>query len=193
MKLRTILTTYACVGSLLLAQACSARANDPGGRPPGEGPGPGPGPVDPTEKVLKDAPFPVGAALVPALLRTNSAYAETVKNEMNSVTPENAMKMDALSLGPGQYKYTDADYLVKFAEDNGMRVHGHALVWYYIVPSWIRNFQGDRDAWIDLMTTYITDVVTHFKGKVTSWDVVNESFLDDGSWREGNDDPLKNL
>ena len=38
-------------------------------------------------------------------------------------------------------------------------------------------------AWENLLKTHIQTVVSHFKGKVVSWDVVNEVFNDDGTIR----------
>jgi endo-1,4-beta-xylanase len=57
------------------------------------------------------------------------------------------------------------------------------LNWYNSLPSWVTNFQGDSTAWESLLKTHIQTVVTHFKGKVTSWDVVNEAFDDNGNIR----------
>lgn len=165
---------------LCVMSACSPDNGNTGARPPGDG-GETPDPT-PTEKVLKDAAFPVGAAIEPRYL-DNEAYVNLLKREMNSISPENAMKMDAISRGRKQYDFSGADKIVDFALDNDMRVHGHALLWYYITPQWIKDFQGDKDDWIEIMEEYITDVVTHFKGKVTSWDVVNEAVDDDGNIR----------
>ncbi|MDR2475309.1 MAG: endo-1,4-beta-xylanase, partial [Bacteroidales bacterium] len=39
-----------------------------------------------------------------------------------------------------------------------------------------------------IFKNYITDVVTHFKGKVAAWDVVNEPMNDNGTLREGVED-----
>ncbi|MFT3737676.1 MAG: endo-1,4-beta-xylanase [Breznakibacter sp.] len=79
------------------------------------------------------------------------------------------------------------DYLVNFAQSYGKRLHGHALIWYkqstYSMPTWVQNFQGTKEEWKQIMKEYITDVVTRYKGKVASWDVVNEAVKDDGTFR----------
>lgn len=137
----------------------------------------------PKVSTLKEAPYVSGCAVVPSLLRTNLDYSATVVREMRSLTAENAMKMDAISAGKGQYNWTDADYIVDFARKNGMRVHGHTFVWHQALPSWVKEFKGNRDEWIALLKEYVTDVATHFRGNIASWDVVNEAFNDDGTYR----------
>jgi len=57
-------------------------------------------------------------------------------------------------------------------------LRGHALLWHQTSPSWF--FDGGNAATIrNRLETYITDVVTHFAGKVYAWDVVNEVVADD--------------
>ncbi len=117
------------------------------------------------------------------LLKNKTAYRELVIKEFNSLTPENAMKAGVMHPQENTYSWTDADYLVNFAKENNKRVHGHTLIWYKSLPSWITNFQGDAAAWENLFKTHIQTIVAHFKGKVVSWDVVNEAVADDGSLR----------
>jgi endo-1,4-beta-xylanase len=62
-------------------------------------------------------------------------------------------------------------------------MHGHTLVWHNQVPHWMKDFQGDQKAWEEMLKNHIQAVVTRYKGQVSGWDVVNESFLDDGSLR----------
>lgn len=132
---------------------------------------------------LKDMPFPFGAAINASLLRSNAQYKALVVKEFGSITAENAMKFSALHPSENTYNYTDADEIVALAQANGKRVHGHTLNWYKSLPTWVTNFQGDTQAWENLLKTHIQTVVTKYKGKVASWDVVNEAFEDDGTYR----------
>lgn len=129
---------------------------------------------------LKESPFTFGAAVNIGTLKSSEKYRQTIKDEMTRITCENAMKMNTISQREGVYNFTDADYIVDFAQQNGLEVHGHTLLWYKHTPAWIQNHRGDSAAFVDIMRTYIHDVVGHFKGKVVSWDVVNEVINDKG-------------
>jgi endo-1,4-beta-xylanase len=142
-----------------------------------------PAPVVPLKAV---APFPVGAAVSVSLLKNNAAYRQIMTTEYSSLTAENAMKFGALHPSAATYNWTDADYLVTFAKQNNLRVHGHTLLWYNSLPGWVTTFQGDSAAWENLMRTHIQTVVTHFKGQVRGWDVVNEAIDDAGNLRTAN-------
>lgn len=146
-------------------------------------------PVSTTESdvTLKGtAPFPMGASVDPGLLANKSAYRDRVLKEHNSITAENAMKWGWLHPSEKVFDFKDADGIVTFAQQNKMRVHGHTLLWHN-GPTWISNFYGDSLAWENLMKTHIETVAGHFKGKVASWDVVNEAFRDNGTLRNGFD------
>ncbi len=139
-----------------------------------------PGPDSTLEKML---PFPIGASVSISLLQNNTKYFNLAKKEFTSLTAENAMKFAGLHTAVNTYNWNDADYFVNFAIINKKRVHGHTLIWHQSLPSWVTNFVGDSTAWENLMKTHIQTVVAHFKGKVTSWDVVNEALEDDGGLR----------
>jgi len=147
-----------------------------------------PVPVPPVVVVVdtnlyKLMPFPMGASVGISLMKNNAKYTEVVRKEFNSITAENAMKFRALHPAENTYQWADADFLVDFAQKNGKRLHGHTLNWYQYLPAWVNNFSGDSIAWENMLKDHIQTVVTHFKGKVTSWDVVNEYFNDDGTIR----------
>lgn len=134
-------------------------------------------------ETLREAPYPIGAAISMGPLRNSEAYRQTVIQEMSSITAENAMKMNFISTGRGEYFWEDADYLVDFAAQNNLRVHGHTLLWYRHTPDWVSGFSGTKEEWIAIMREYIQAVVGRYRGKIASWDVLNEIILDDGTLR----------
>lgn len=101
---------------------------------------------------------------------------DIAKREFDMVTCENNMKIGTISPNQGQYNYGGGDSLVNFAKQNNMVVHGHAFVWHKYNPWWV-------DGTKNMMETYISNVGAHFKGKIYAWDVVNEAFQKDGTYR----------
>jgi endo-1,4-beta-xylanase len=57
-----------------------------------------------------------------------------------SIVVENAMKWDSLQPSEGAFNFSQADAMVGFAENNGMKIRGHTLVWHNQTPGWV--FQG---------------------------------------------------
>ena len=144
-------------------------------------------PEDPTflkVKVNKLAnPFFVGMAIKASQLTSGSPYDVILKNEFSSISAEYEMKMDQISTASGVYNWTVADKIVAYGNANSINVHGHALVWHNAVPQWLKDFSGTDAEFAAEVKKYITDVVTHYAGKVKSWDVVNEAVDDSGAMR----------
>lgn len=141
-------------------------------------------PEDPTFLKVKANklanPFFVGMAVKANQLDSGSKYDAILKNEFSSISAEYEMKMNPISISSGVYNWTAADKIVAYGNANGINVHGHALVWHLAVPDWLTNFSGTDAEFAAEVKKYITDVVTHYAGKVKSWDVVNEA-VDDNS------------
>ncbi|MFI9820812.1 endo-1,4-beta-xylanase [Streptomyces sp. NPDC052013] len=106
-------------------------------------------------------------------------YAATLNTEFTSVTPENEMKWDAVERTRNSFTFGAADQIVNHALGRGMKVRGHTLVWHSQLPGWVSGL-GAADL-RSAMNHHITQVMTHYKGKIHSWDVVNEAFQDGGS------------
>ena len=83
----------------------------------------------------------------------------------------------------GQFDWQRADALVAFAKANGQKIRGHTLVWHQQAPSWLIKGAFRRDEVRDLMVAHIALEAGRYKGAIYAWDVVNEAFADDGSWR----------
>lgn len=139
-----------------------------------------------TSESLKDSPFPFGLAVSVNYLKNDECYKEIVKGEVTRISTENAMKMNVISRGRKEYNWIDPDYIVGFAHNNNLKIHGHTLLWYRQTPQWIANFKGEKEDWIEIMKEYIFDVVGRYKGKVSSWDVINEVINDNGEVYEKN-------
>ncbi len=133
--------------------------------------------------LYQNAPFAIGVAIQVNELLSNPQYRNIAQKQFNSVTPENAFKADRLHPQENTFNWVFADTLVKFCEENNKRIHGHTLVWHSQLPQWILNYQGDYTDWENVLEKHIKTIVTHFKGKVKSWDVVNEAFNEDGTLR----------
>jgi len=91
----------------------------------------------------------------------------------NVLTAENNMKPQYISPTKGSYNWTTADNMVNAAIASDFKVVGHTLLWHSQNASWMGSSVTLED-----MKKYVTDVVTHFKGKIYSWDVLNEVFPD---------------
>ena len=137
---------------------------------------------------LKDAAttFSVGTITRSSWVNAGGQHTETLKKEFNNITSEYEMKMNVMYPSQGNYDFSAADAMVSFAQENDMNVHGHALIWHNATPSWVQNFAGTNAEFEAMVKDYITTTLTRFKGKVRSWDVVNEAFED------GSGHPLRN-
>ncbi|MFJ8546897.1 endo-1,4-beta-xylanase [Streptomyces sp. NPDC093586] len=110
---------------------------------------------------------------------SDSTYATIAAREFNMVTAENEMKIDATEPQRGRFDFTTADRVYNWAVQNGKQVRGHTLAWHSQQPGWMQNLNGStlRQAMID----HINGVMSHYKGRIAQWDVVNEAFADGGS------------
>jgi endo-1,4-beta-xylanase len=78
-----------------------------------------------------------------------------------------------------------ADAIVRFAQEHGLKVRGHALCWHEQTPTWL--FTGadgktvTREVLLQRLREHITAVVSRYRGKVYAWDVVNEAIADDST------------
>ncbi|KAI0696913.1 glycoside hydrolase superfamily [Cytidiella melzeri] len=99
------------------------------------------------------------------------------------ITPGNSMKWDATEPTQGQFSWTGADQIVNLAEANGQILRGHNCVWHNQLPSWVSSGSFTADQLTAIIQNHCGTLVGHYKGQIYSWDVVNEPFNDDGTWR----------
>ncbi|MFF5713969.1 non-reducing end alpha-L-arabinofuranosidase family hydrolase [Streptomyces sp. NPDC012756] len=110
----------------------------------------------------------------------DSAYTAIADREFSMITPENEMKWDAVEPSRGNFSFGPADRIVDRALARGQRLRGHTTVWHSQLPSWVGAIH-DAKTLRDVMNHHITTEISHYKGKIYAWDVVNEAFADGGS------------
>ena len=127
--------------------------------------------------------FLVGAAMTLGPAATDTQYAALAfGGNFGQLTTENALKWQFVEPQPNVFDFTEADALVALAKKNGLVVHGHTLVFGEANPKWVQDLPiatvADKEHIKQVMVNHITQTVGHFKGKIASWDVVNEPLAD---------------
>lgn len=99
---------------------------------------------------------------------------EIIEKYFNRVVFENDMKWPAMWDGPTP----QLDAAVDWLRARNIEVRGHNLQW----PSWqwsprqLRDYEKNPAELRRLCEKRVTDTVSHFKGKLVAWDVVNEPY-----------------
>jgi endo-1,4-beta-xylanase len=79
-----------------------------------------------------------------------------------------------------RFDFADATRLATFAAAHSLPLRGHTLVWHDLMPAWAFRNRDWRDA-RGVLSEHVSGIVSHFRGRVKSWDVVNEPLqLTDG-------------
>jgi len=121
--------------------------------------------------------FPVGVAVSPRSLQGENG--EFIKKHFNSLTAENVMKPALIQPEEGRFEWEEADRIIEFAQENGMKVRGHTLCWHNQTGEWMfvdsLGNQASRELVLARLEEHIKQVVTRYKGKIYAWDVVNEA------------------
>ena len=168
MKLRRTLAGAVALASLTLFTSVPAQASTP----------------DTLRAAARQAGIKIGTAVDMTALAEDTQYREAVAAEFSTVTAENVMKWEALEPERGVYNYAPADRLVQFAREHNQKLRGHVLVWHSQNPAWLTEGDFTPEQLRQILREHITETVRHFKGKIWHWDVVNEIFNDDGTWRD---------
>ncbi|OKK04955.1 endo-1,4-beta-xylanase [Streptomyces sp. CB03234] len=125
----------------------------------------------------------IGNAVAGYKLSGNAQYAAIAGAQFSSLTPENAMKWSSVEPTRGSYDWAEADQIVAFAQEHGQQVRGHTLVWHSQNPGWLTNGGFSAAELRAILERHIATEAGRYRGKIAAWDVVNEMFNEDGTYR----------
>ena len=106
-----------------------------------------------------------------------------LKRHFDAVTPENCMKTSKVQPEEGRFDFAAADRFMDLADEHRLEVVGHNLVWSRpgTTPAWFFKEDGQsvsRERLLERLRTHIHTVVGRYRGRIPSWDVVNEALAD---------------
>ena len=136
--------------------------------------------------------FPVGVAIDSR--ETLGSPGDLTLRHFNQLSAENHMKVEAWYDEDRNFRmHPEAITVMDFAQENGLRMYGHVLLWHSQTPDWF--FQDDDGAWLtnspedqaflaDRLETHIDNVAAAIADRygpfgsetnpLVAWDVVNE-------------------
>ncbi len=121
-----------------------------------------------------------GAAAAWPALRDDEHYAQSFARECNILVPENVLKMGLVHPEPDAYRFEPPDFMADFCQRHDMRMRGHTLVWHQQIWPWLKTHVNAQNAQKHL-EQHIHTVAGRYRGRMHSWDVVNEAIhLPDG-------------
>ena len=160
----------------------------------------------PSLKEIYADKFDFGSA-APQMVFRDPKWMNLMKEQFSILTPENEMKPDAVLDVNGSkallketgnetavaVHFDAAKSLLRFAQSNGIKVHGHVLVWHSQTPEAFFHEGYDakkplvsREVMLGRMENYIKGVFEYldanYPGVVVSWDVLNEAIDDGSNW-----------
>lgn len=136
--------------------------------------------------------IPYGAALYLPDLEADPQLGIEIAQRCQLVTPVGELKWDTSRPASGVFDFHSGDEIAEFARAQGLRMHGHTLLWYSANPDWVMRMSSAAQAERE-MEDHITTMMTRYGDVARSWDVVNEPIPDlasspkarrDSIWRE---------
>ncbi|ASV32790.1 endo-1,4-beta-xylanase [Maribacter cobaltidurans] len=154
---------------MLTAVGCNKKAEEPS-----------------TSKTLRETyedAFYIGTALNRFQIEeTDSTMASIVGEEFSSITAENIMKSVNIHPSKDTLNFELADKFVALGEKYDMFIHGHTLIWHSQLSPWFGSIEDSLE-FATFTEKHVKDIASHYKGRIDSWDVVNEALNEDGTLR----------
>ncbi|MCL1991244.1 MAG: endo-1,4-beta-xylanase [Defluviitaleaceae bacterium] len=139
-------------------------------------------------KTIYQTSFLIGNIYTPKVLEDEALH-QLLKTQFNALTAENIMKPALIQPKQATFTFDAADAMVDYASDHDFHVVGHTLAWHQQTLDWIDEAKTSREEALNLLREHLMEIMTRYKGKIISWDVLNEA-IEDGvqqdtkAWRK---------
>jgi endo-1,4-beta-xylanase len=107
-------------------------------------------------------------------------YDDLITSECGLIVPENELKWQWTRPTPTSFNFAGADLIVDFAEENGLAVRGHTLLWHHPnwFPAWVANYDFGANPRAEaerMIREHVSTVCARYGRRIHSYDVVNEA------------------
>ncbi len=109
---------------------------------------------------------------------SDTPYKNIVTSQFSFITIDGEANWNFIHPTLSKYNYSKVDKLMTFANMHNMPVQIHHLIWgeQLFLPTWLKTGGYTSMQLLNIIHSYITNVVGHLKGRVAVWSVVNEVF-----------------
>ncbi len=130
-------------------------------------------PADSLRSIAQQRGFRIGSFtdLLPFL--EDPRYRQTLAHEFNEVTP--VIWWNSIRPTPDRWDFCYPDAFVAFAEANDMEIRSPSLAYDAALPGWLAEGNYSRDELIAALSDYIHTIVERYRGRVATWEPVNEA------------------
>lgn len=113
----------------------------------------------------------------------NPAYARLLRADCGVLVAENELKWQSVRPGPESFDFSRFDAILGWADAGHLPMRGHNLLWHRTkwLPKWLNEHDFGANPKREaerLLTTHIQTVLRRYRGRISSYDVVNETVND---------------
>lgn len=133
--------------------------------------------------------FLIGAALSTAIvMNPDHPTRALVSRHFNSISPENLLKWEPYNPKPDVFIDKPTEAFFALGDTHRQHILAHALFWHQQSPQWV--FEGEagqpvtREQLLTRMRERVRRLAQLYGKRADAWDVVNETYLDDGALRD---------
>ena len=107
-------------------------------------------------------------------------YVDLITSECGLIVPENELKWQWTRPTPTSFNFAGADLIVDFAEENGLAIRGHTLLWHHPnwFPAWVASYDFGANPRAEaerMIREHVATICTRYGRRIHGYDVVNEA------------------